>query len=83
MTISNPFVFYTRESDSNKFIMGKFVVENSNTNLTFRSFVFYWFLEGLSLFQAIEKHSIKNYVIYCRILFGMVKGLVYLQEKIG
>ncbi|CAB3999568.1 Gastrula zinc finger [Paramuricea clavata] len=45
-----------------------------------RYFVVYWFLDGHSLFQVIEENVIKNYVIYCRILFGMVKGLVYLRR---
>ena len=45
--------------------------------------VYYWFVDGPSLFEAIESNAIDSYVTYCRVLFGMVKGLVYLQEKIG
>jgi hypothetical protein len=57
------------------------LVVNVNCNATIiRYFVLYWFLDGHSLFQVIEDNIINNYVIYCRILFGMVKGLVYLRR---
>ncbi|XP_028403664.1 uncharacterized protein LOC114526299 [Dendronephthya gigantea] len=44
-----------------------------------KSLVFYWFLDGQSLFEAIEANVIRNYLTYFRILYGIVKGLAYLK----